>query len=323
MQYIIILLALGAQILGLFGFVYSCILFLRFDRVKGWFNKKAGAEIVTTFSFRPFRTLLLTAVLGFIMMPISLGLSMAFFSDAEIKDGQTLWFLGIFVILVLIYPAWHLVRRFLRMRQAENKKAERWRFFYDATLNIAGACGGLILLVILSFASVILSLTKWSNFIPDRLRVMSGVEVVPESKRYYAVGVVLGVVAVFSQWLGSDSEDFISWLIGISIVGIAVYAWYQIHSASPEDKKQLSWQWGYMILTTYAVFTITWLLIFAAIALLIIYIALAATGNAGHGKDRYKVTCDNLTDDVINGRGICSITNSRCKARDVGSCPYK
>ena len=323
MQYIIILLALGAQILSLFGFVYSCILFLRFDRVKGWFNKKAGAEIITTFSFRPFRTLLLTAVLGFIMMPLSLILSIFIFPDGNFTQEETFWFFGIFILLTLIYPTWRVVRRFLRMRRAENKKAERWRFFYDATLNIAGACGGLILLVILSFASVILSLTKWSGFIPGRLRVLAGVEVVPESKRYYAVGVVLEVVAVFSQWLGSDSQNFISWLVGISVVGIAVYAGYQIYSASPEDKKQLSWQWGYMILTTYAVFTITWLLIFAAIALLIIYIALAATGHAGHGKDRYKVTCDNLTDDVINGRGICSITNSRCKARDAGSCPYK
>lgn len=58
-----------------------------------------------------------------------------------------------------------------------------------------------------------------------------------------------------------------------------------------------------------------------AIALLILYVVLAATGNTG-GKDKYKVTCDNLTDDVINGRGICKITNSRCKMRDTGVCPY-
>ena len=37
---------------------------------------------------------------------------------------------------------------------------------------------------------------------------------------------------------------------------------------------------------------------------------------------KYKVTCENLTDDVINGRGICKITNSRCKMRDTGVCPY-
>ena len=52
METIIVLLALLSQILGLFGFVFSCLLFLRFGKVKGWFNKKAGTEIVSSFSFR-------------------------------------------------------------------------------------------------------------------------------------------------------------------------------------------------------------------------------------------------------------------------------
>ena len=39
METIIVLLALLSQILGLFGFVFSCLLFLRFGKVKGWFNK--------------------------------------------------------------------------------------------------------------------------------------------------------------------------------------------------------------------------------------------------------------------------------------------
>ena len=50
METIIVLLALLSQILGLFGFVFSCLLFLRFGKVKGWFNKKAGTEIVSSFS---------------------------------------------------------------------------------------------------------------------------------------------------------------------------------------------------------------------------------------------------------------------------------
>ena len=38
--------------------------------------------------------------------------------------------------------------------------------------------------------------------------------------------------------------------------------------------------------------------------------------------DRRVNAMDRLTDDVINGRGICKITNSRCKMRDTGVCPY-
>lgn len=55
METIIVLLALLSQKLGLFGFVFSCLLFLRFGKVKGWFNKKAGTEIVSSFSFRSLR----------------------------------------------------------------------------------------------------------------------------------------------------------------------------------------------------------------------------------------------------------------------------
>ena len=186
---------------------------------------------------------------------------------------------------------------------------------------LAGLFGGLLLLVILSFVAVILSFTKWNGFVPKHLREMSGVDVVPESNSYYWIGAVLGVVAVLSQFWGSDGEAVIGWLVGISVLALIGYAWYQIRSAAPEGRKQIAWRCGYMVLTTYAVFTITWILIFVAIALLILYIVLSATGNSG-GKGKYKVTCENLTDDVINGRGICKITNSRCKMRDTGVCPY-
>lgn len=321
MEILIVLLALLSQILGLCGFVFSCLLFLRFGKIKSWFNKKAGTEIVSSFSFRSLRTLIITGVLGFIMMMAGLLSSALLFMDETPADTQLYWVAGICVALTLVYPVWRIVRRILSCGRAENKKAETWRLFYDIAVNLAALCGGLLVLVVLSFVAVILSFTKWSNFVPNRLYEMSGVDVVPESKSYYWVGAVLGVVAVFSQWLGSDSQDMIGWLVGISALALIGYALYQIRSAVPEDRKRLMWRWGYMILTTYAVFTITWILIFVAIALLILYVVLAATGNTG-GKDKYKVTCDNLTDDVINGRGICKITNSRCKMRDTGVCPY-
>lgn len=321
MEIIIVLLALLSQVLGLCGFVFSCLLFLRFGKVKGWFNKKAGTEIVSSFSFRSLRTLIITGVLGFVMMIVGLLCSVGLFMDNTPTDTQVYWFVGTFVALALIYPVWRVIRRIVHCSHAENKKAERWRLFYDVAVNLAGLSGGLLLLVILSFVAVILSFTKWSDFVPKHLREMSGVDVVPESKNYYWVGAALGVVAVLSQFWGSDGEAVIGWLVGISVLVLIGYAWYQVRNAMPEDRKQIAWRYGYMVLTTYAVFTITWILIFVAVALLILYIALSATGNTG-GKDKYKVTCENLTDDVINGRGICRITNSRCKMRDTGVCPY-
>lgn len=68
MEILIVLLALLSQLLGLCGFVFSCLLFLRFGKIKSWFNKKAGTEIVSSFSFRSLRTLIITGVLGFMMM---------------------------------------------------------------------------------------------------------------------------------------------------------------------------------------------------------------------------------------------------------------
>ena len=241
METIIVLLALLSQILGLFGFVFSCLLFLRFGKVKGWFNKKAGTEIVSSFSFRSLRTLIVTGVLGFVMMMVGLLCSVGLFIDKTPTDTQMYWFAGTFVALTLVYPVWRVIRRIVRCSRAKNRKAERWRLFYDVAVNLAGLFGGLLLLVILSF--------------------------VAESNSYYWIGAVLGVVAVLSQFWGSDGEAVIGWLVGISVLALIGYAWYQIRSAAPEGRKQIAWRCGYMVLTTYAVFTITWILIFVAVAL--------------------------------------------------------
>ena len=130
METIIVLLALLSQILGLFGFVFSCLLFLRFGKVKGWFNKKAGTEIVSSFSFRSLRTLIVTGVLGFVMMMVGLLCSVGLFIDKTPTDTQMYWFAGTFVALTLVYPVWRVIRRIVRCSRAENRKAERWRLFY-------------------------------------------------------------------------------------------------------------------------------------------------------------------------------------------------
>lgn len=132
METIIVLLALLSQILGLFGFVFSCLLFLRFGKVKGWFNKKAGTEIVSSFSFRSLRTLIVTGVLGFVMMMVGLLCSVGLFIDKTPTDTQMYWFAGTFVALTLVYPVWRVIRRIVRCSRAENRRAERWRLFYDS-----------------------------------------------------------------------------------------------------------------------------------------------------------------------------------------------
>ena len=77
------------------------------------------------------------------------------------------------------------------------------------------------------------------QFHPKHLREMSGVDVVPESNSYYWIGAVLGVVAVLSQFWGSDSEAVIGWLVGISVLALIGYAWYQIRSAAPEGRSRV------------------------------------------------------------------------------------
>ena len=118
METIIVLLALLSQILGLFGFVFSCLLFLRFGKVKGWFNKKAGTEIVSSFSFRSLRTLIVTGVLGFVMIMVGLLCSVGLFIDKTPTDTQMYWFAGTFVALTLVYPVWRVIRRIVRCSRA-------------------------------------------------------------------------------------------------------------------------------------------------------------------------------------------------------------
>lgn len=321
METLIGLFVILSTFLTLFGFVLSCLIFLRFNSIKGWFNNRAGSEIVTFFSFRTVRTLFLTVIVGSMLFVIDHMLPYTSWGRNLSYDVLD-WISILFVVLTLTYPIWRIVQRILHYSRSADKKTEMWRIIYDAMINAAMLFGGYMVVVLLSFVSVILSLTKWDKFIPKCLCELSGVDVVPESKTYYIAGAALGVAAVVSQFI-DGGDVFIAWMVGVSLTAFILYAIYQVRNTPKEDRKQLGWRWGYMILTTYAVFTITWILIFIALILLVIYIIFMCIGDGDKSKDRYKVTCDNLTDDVINGRGICSITNSRCKARDSGSCPYK
>lgn len=321
MEQLLLTYILLSSTLGLFGFLLSCFIFLKFDKVKGFFNKRAGTEIVTFFSFRTVRTVLIALIVGGILSGVDYILPYTPLGK-NMSDQAEEWLSVFFVVLTLGYPAWRIVQCILQYTRSDDKKTDMWLIAYKALMNVAMLFGGYLAIIVLAFVAVILSFTRWCTFIPNGLRELSGVNVVPESKMYYIAGAALGVIAVVSQWI-ADGDLFVAWLVGISVTAFILYAIFRIRSTPKEGRKQLSWQWGYMILTTYAVFTITWILIFIALILLIIYIIFMFIGDSSSSKDPYKVTCDNLTSDVINGRGICSITNSRCKARDTGSCPYK
>ena len=60
-------LLLLSQIVFWTGLALAFMLFFRFGKVKDWFNRKAGAEIVSTVRFRDVRTLCITIVLEWVM----------------------------------------------------------------------------------------------------------------------------------------------------------------------------------------------------------------------------------------------------------------
>ncbi len=317
------LLLFLSQIMVLFSIGFYFFMFLRFGKVKGWFNKKAGSEIVSSFSLQTIRTLCISLLLAVVFsfgVTLCMGLT-GMFDSSDIADGYYIGFGLLWLVLSLIYPVLHLIRRISRYKRSEDKKAAKWRLFYDLFINVISAFGGLSFFLIMPFVSVVLSLTKWDDFAPRHFREMTGFEVVPQSIKYYAVGVVLGFVGVLTQFMGSFGETLMS-LISFTLIGFAIYMLYKIYRAGSGKREPFVWRYGYIILTTYAVFTITWMLILVAIALLILYIILTyVLDNGPEGK--YKVSCDYLTDDVIAGRGICSLTHSRCEMRDTGRCPMK
>lgn len=307
------------------GLVFAFIFFLRFEKVKGWFNSKAGKEIVTTVRFKDVKTLCITMILEWVMAMVGVIVTMPFYSDKQLTDNQFALFVSLFLLAGLAYPVYRIIRRVRMFGKEDDRRAGKWRLFYDLFLNFVALSGGWMVVVIMSFVAVLLSLTKWNQFVPSRLRDLSGVDVVPQSITYYIVGCALGVLGVVSQFFGRENEDFIFGLFFVSFLLFLAYIVFRVYKAAPQDRKRLKWMYTYMLFTTYAVFTLTWLVIVIVLVLLVLYLILkivfANTG--GSGRDRYKVTCDNLTDDVINGTGICKITNSRCKMRDTGVCPYQ
>ena len=325
MEYLFLLFVPLLQLAMLFGIIYTLCVIFRFGKIRDWFNKKAGEPIVTTFSFRSLRTLFITSLTVFpILIANLLFYGLVIGEETELTNMHIIPMVIVSFIVGGTYPAIHFIRRVKQCMKAENKKAARWRLIYDGLLNLAFYTGGTIVLPIMGLITVILSATKWSRVIPNKLKEMTGVEVAPASNNYYLIGVALGIAAVILQFIGGkNGESIVGGMLVIVFIGFALYLWNKVRKAAPEDKKQIAWQWGYMAVTTYIVFILTALVIMFVIALFILYIALNVAFNSGGGKGKYHVTCDNLTDDIINGRGICRLTNSRCEMRDTGVCPFK
>lgn len=216
-------LLLLSQIVFWTGLALAFMLFFRFGKVKDWFNRKAGAEIVSTVRFRDVRTLCITIVLEWVMAMVGVLVTMSFYSEKQLTDNQFVLLYSLFLLVGLTYPAYRLVRRIRHLKSCNDRRAARWRLYYDCLLNYAALSGGWMVAVIMSFVAVLLSLTKWKSLVPGRLRDMSGVDVVPPSITYYLVGCVLGVVGIVSQFFGREKEDFIFGMIFVSLFAFLAY----------------------------------------------------------------------------------------------------
>lgn len=316
-----------SQIVFWTGLALAFMLFFRFGKVKDWFNRKAGAEIVSTVRFRDVRTLCITVVLEWVMGMVGVLVAMPSYSEKQLTDSQFLLLCSLFPLVGLAYPVYRLVRRIRHLKSCNDRKAARWRLYYDCLLNYAALSGGWMVAVIMSFVAVLLSLTKWKSLVPGRLRDMAGVDVVPPSITYYLVGCALGVVGIVSQFFGREKEDFIFGMIFVSLFAFLAYIVFRVRRAAPQDRKRLKWMYAYMLFTTYAVFTLTWMLIVGVLVLLVLYLiftlVFSGYGGSGKGSRTHAVSCNQLTDDLIRGQDICKLTNTRCKMRDTGVCPYQ
>lgn len=97
-------------LISILGFVYTAFLFLRFDRIRNWFNRRAGEEILQDFTFRPLRTLFFTACIAFVMFQVVLILTLIP-GVSEVLEKDTFSTALVCAAAVALYPLWRIVRR--------------------------------------------------------------------------------------------------------------------------------------------------------------------------------------------------------------------
>ena len=318
----IVILLLG-QILFWASIVYTSLLVLRYRKITEWYNRKAGKEIVSHFRFRSLAPLVLTAFFGLIALCVGLTSATGDNVSNEQVSYNMLW-AG---ILALVYPVSWLVWRLVRAGRSENPRAERWRLIHDASLNIAIGFGGGIVLIIGVGLTVLASFTKWDHFFPEKWREIAGVDVVPESKTHYLVAAGLSVVAIITQFI-PNGENIVTTIIGLvalAVVGIVVW---KIWHTPKELRHSIAWRWGYIAVSSYIVFIVTFWIILVIVTLYAIYLILTyVVGGGAQGKSsgsgNYRVTCNHLSHDLLGGSNKCDISGDTCSAINGGSCPYK
>ena len=79
-------LLLLSQIVFWTGLALAFMLFFRFGKVKDWFNRKAGAEIVSTVRFRDVRTLCITIVLEWVMAMVGVLVTICLLYTSDAAD---------------------------------------------------------------------------------------------------------------------------------------------------------------------------------------------------------------------------------------------
>lgn len=94
-------------LISILGFVYTAFLFLRFDRIRNWFNRRAGEEILQDFTFRP---LFFTACIAFVMFQVVLILTLIP-GVSEVLEKDTFSTALVCAAAVALYPLWRIVRR--------------------------------------------------------------------------------------------------------------------------------------------------------------------------------------------------------------------
>ena len=318
---ILMFLIIVSQVLFWFGIIYTALLFLRYRRIADWFNRKAGEEIVDHFHFRSLIPLVLTWVCGGIGMAIGFATS----STDELAEGHSMG-MTLGMCLAAIYPVGWLIWRLMRASRAENPSSARWKLLYDVLLLISLAGGGSIVITIAVAITVLANLTKWGGSWRRRWEEIAGVPVVPETITYYLMGVSVGVLAVICD-LFKLSEDTVSTIIGLYIIGIIGYLIWKLKKTPREGRRAVAWKVGYMVVSSVVIMFLTWWAIFAIVAIGVIWLALSLMGGGvsgvSSGRHNYSVQCNHLSHDLLGGSNKCDISGGTCEALSGGRCPYQ
>ncbi|NDV45650.1 hypothetical protein D0T49_01115 [Paludibacter sp. 221] len=140
------------------------------------------------------------------------------------------------------------------------------------------------------------------------------------------IAACIGVVIVFvMQMVGtsSSSQEIVLWIVMGCAFLVVIYNMYSRIKQLPSIGNKIGYI-AYISVLFYFCAGISAALASFALILVLILLALWiwAKVSGGSSGDTHKVSCDNLTHDVINGTNLCRHTNSKCPMTRGGKCPY-